>query len=116
VFVDVDIEDQAYLFSTVNLAQTKVNKSLVYDLFDLARGRSPQKTTHNIAVALDQNDSSPLHQRIKRLGSATRGRVAERITQATFVESLLPYISKNPMLDRDTFFAAGNPRWSHRMN
>src|SRR5206468_3410378 len=33
IFVDIDIEDQAYVFSTVNLAQTKVNRSLAYDLF-----------------------------------------------------------------------------------
>jgi len=43
VFIDIDIADQAYVFSTVNLAQTKVKKSLVYDLFDLAKKRSPQK-------------------------------------------------------------------------
>ena len=34
IFVDMDIANQAYLFSTVNLAQTKVKKSLVYDLFE----------------------------------------------------------------------------------
>ena len=33
IFVDADIEDQARVFATVNLAQTKVSKSLVYDLF-----------------------------------------------------------------------------------
>ena len=32
VFVDADIADQASIFATVNLAQTKVNSSLVYDL------------------------------------------------------------------------------------
>lgn len=41
IFIDIDIADQAYIFSTVNLAQTKVNKSLVYDLFGLAKKRSP---------------------------------------------------------------------------
>lgn len=101
IFIDIDIEDQAYIFSTVNLAQTKVNRSLAYDLSELAKSRSPQKTCHNIAVALDQIKSSPLHQRIKRLGTATPGRRDELITQATFVESLMPFISGAPAVDRD---------------
>ena len=101
IFVGLDIEDQAYIFSTVNLAQTKVNKSLVYDLFDFSKFRSPQRTCHNIVIALDRRDGGPFHKRIKRLGSATEGRKGETLTQATFVESLMPYISANPALDRD---------------
>lgn len=106
IFVEADIADQAYLFSTVNLAQTKVNRSLVYDLFELARSRSPQKTCHNIVVALDHNEKSPFYKRIKRLGAATEGREEETITQATFVQSLLMYICKNQLqqqADRDFY-------------
>lgn len=101
VFIGSDIADQAYIFSTVNLEQTRVSKSLVYDLFELAKSRSPQKTCHNIAVALDRDETSPWHQRIKRLGFATEGRKFETITQATFVESLMPLISGDPKRDRD---------------
>ncbi len=101
LFIDIDIADQAYIFSTVNLAQTKVNKSLVYDLFDLAKKRSPQKTCHNIAVALDKTKDSPFYMRIKRLGVSTEGRFNETITQATIVESLLKYIAKDPISDRN---------------
>lgn len=101
IFVDIDIEDQAYIFSTVNLAQTKVNRSLAYDLSELTKTPSPQKTCHNIAVALDQLATSPFHHRIKRLGSATPGRTIELLTQATFVEALMPFISSTPTLDRD---------------
>lgn len=95
IFVGADLSDQAYIFSTVNLAQTKVNKSLAYDLYDLAKTRSPQKICHQIAVALDNNEKSPLHKRIKRLGLTTAGRTNETITQATFVESLLKHICKD---------------------
>ena len=101
LFVGIDIADQAQIFSTVNLEQTKVNKSLAYDLFALAKTRSPQKTCHNVAVALDQDPKSPFHKRIKRLGVATEGRHGETITQATFVESLMRYVSRDPRGDRD---------------
>lgn len=109
IFVDMDIENQAYVFSTVNLAQTKVNKSLVYDLYEYARARSPQKTCHNIAVALDGMESGPFSERIKRLGSATSGRYAETLTQATFVESLLPYLTPNKVVDRDLYLRGKKP-------
>jgi DGQHR domain-containing protein len=101
IFVGVDIAQQAQIFSTVNLEQTKVNKSLAYDLFDLAKSRSPQKTCHNVVVALDQDATSPFFKRIKRLGVATEGRYGETITQATFVEALIRYISAEPKEDRD---------------
>lgn len=106
IFIDADIADQAYIFSTVNLTQTKVSRSLAYDLFDLAKSRSPQKTCHNIAVALDQNEGSPFLGRIKRLGVSTEGRFYETITQATFVQSLIIYICKSQLeqiKDRDVY-------------
>lgn len=109
IFVDIDIEDQAYLFSTVNLAQTKVNKSLVYDLYEYSKSRSPQKTCHNIAIGLDRLKSSPFYQRIKRLGASTPGRNNERITQATFVEALLPYLTKDRIRDRDLLLSGKTP-------
>jgi DGQHR domain-containing protein len=103
LFIGSDISDQAYVFATVNLEQNKVNKSLAYDLYELAKSRSPVKTCHNIAVQLDLDDKSPFYHRIKRLGVTTEGRNAfqETIAQATFVEALLPYISTEPKLDRD---------------
>ena len=101
LFVGLDIADQAQIFATVNLEQTKERKSLAYDLFDLAKMRSPQKSCHNVVVALDQDKTSPFYKRIKRLGAVTKGRSGETITQSTFVESLMRYISNNPKDDRD---------------
>ena len=101
IFVGVDDATEASLFSIVNLAQTKVNKSLVYDLFALAKSRSPEKTCHEIVVALDRIEDSPFHSRIKRLGVATEGRFGETLSQATIVKGLLPYISDDPLVDRD---------------
>jgi DGQHR domain-containing protein len=101
IFVGSDIADQAYIFSTVNLEQTKVSKSLAYDLFELAETRSPQKTCHNIAVALDRDEKSPFYKRIKRLGFAAADRKFQTLTQATFVENLMPMLSSDPKKDRD---------------
>lgn len=100
-FVGSDISDQAYVFATVNLEQTKVNKSLAYDLFDLARSRSPYKTCHNIAVALDQLETSPFYKKIKRLGTSENDRGGETLTQATFVNGFVGYLSDDPKGDRD---------------
>lgn len=101
IFVGVDIPDQANIFATVNLAQTKVNRSLVYDLTGLARTRSPYKTCHDIAVALDAEEYSPFFERIKRLGKTTPGRKGETLTQASFVETLVTFISTEPVKDRN---------------
>ncbi len=100
LFIDMDIEDQAMVFATINLTQTKVNKSLVYDLFDFAVARSPQKTCHNIAKLLNSESNSPFGGRIKILGRAT-GKPYEYLTQATFVERMIVYVSDDPPQDRD---------------
>lgn len=100
IFIDMDIEDQAMVFATINLEQTKVTKSLAYDLYEYAQSRSPQKTCHNIAKLMNSKDESPLYHRIKILGRAT-GLDTEVLTQSTFVDRLLKLISRDPMGDRD---------------
>lgn len=100
IFVDMDLEDQALLFATINLKQTRVSKSLAYDLFEYASGRSPQKTCHNIAKLLNSREGSPFQGKIKILGRAT-GAPAETLTQAAFVDRLLPYVTDDAMRDRD---------------
>lgn len=110
IFVGADIADQATIFSKVNLAQTKVSKSLAYDLYDLMKARSPQRLCHNIAVTLDKNSDSPFFKMIKRLGAATPGRSNETLSQATFIEPLLKLVSSNPMLDRNAYLKGLNPK------
>lgn len=114
LFVGLDIATQASVFSVVNLAQTKVNTSLVYDLFAYDKARSPEKTAHEIAVALDSAESSPFFEKIKRLGVATEGRFGETISQATFVRALLPYITEDAVTDRDIGKRGG--RWPSPTN
>ena len=111
IFVGADIAQQANIFATVNLAQTKVNRSLVYDLAEYSKSRSPQKTCHYTAVALDKNEKSPFYKSIKRLGTATPGRkqegYKETLTQATFVDGLIQHITADEVTDRD--FLIRNP-------
>lgn len=105
IFVGADIADQANIFATVNLEQSKVNKSLAYDLYEVMTTRSPQKTCHEIAVTLDNQENSPFYHMIKRLGvaSPTREKGEETLSQATFIEPILKLISVNPLLDRKIF-------------
>lgn len=105
IFIGADISEQANIFATVNLAQTKVNKNLVYDLTELSNHPSPHKTCHNVSVMLDRETSSPFYERIKRLGTATPGRVHEPLTQAAFVEELVRFISTDPVDDRNKLLA-----------
>ena len=45
---DLTVSEQAYVFSTINSNQRKVDPSLIYDLFDVSIYRSPYKTVHEI--------------------------------------------------------------------
>jgi DGQHR domain-containing protein len=97
IFIEMDIEDQAMVFATINLKQTKVNKSIAYDLYEYTKQRSPQKVAHNIAKLLNSREDSPLYHRIKILGRA-EGLGPELITQSTFVDRLIKMISGTPLM------------------
>lgn len=101
IYVDMELEDQAIVFATINKEQKGVSNSLVADLYAFAESRSPQKTGHNIARALNAKEGSPFFKKIKILGTANN--ISETITQSTFVESLLKYVSKDPQMDRDFY-------------
>jgi DGQHR domain-containing protein len=100
LFIDMDVEDQAMVFATINDKQTKVNRSIVADLFSLNKKRSPQKTSNFIVRLLNSENGSPFLGKIKILGTAD-DKERETITQATFSKNLLKYISKDPITDRD---------------
>ena len=102
IYIDMDLEDQAILFATINKEQKNVSSSLVSDLFAFANSRSPQKTAHNIVRALNIKEGSPFYKKIKILGTAIN-KDLETITQATFAKSLIQYISKDPQTDRDFY-------------
>jgi len=102
IYVDMELEDQAIVFATINKEQKNVANSLAADLYAFATSRSPQKTAHNIVRALNAKEGSPFYKRIKILGSA-KNKELETITQDTFVKSIIQYISKDPQADRDFY-------------
>lgn len=101
IYVDMELEDQAIVFATINKEQKNVSNSLVTDLFAFAESRSPQKTGHNIARALNKKEGSPFFDKIKILGTAESSN--ETITQSTFVDSILKYITRDKQSDRDFY-------------
>jgi hypothetical protein len=97
--IDATEEQKALIFATINGKQTKVPASLIYDLFAVTKTRSPYKTAHEIARALNSTPTSPWYRRLKMLGKKTAPGSAESLSQGTFVKFLLPRISSEPDLD-----------------
>lgn len=96
---DLTVEEKAYIFSAINSNQVKVNKSLIYELFDVSSLRSPQKTVHQIARAMNYDAESPFYNRLKMLGKKERYQTEAILSQATFAKSLLMLISRTPEQD-----------------
>jgi len=89
-------EEKAYVFSIINSKQTRVNMSLIYDLFALSSNRSPYKTCHETARALNKEQNSPFHNRLKMLGKKKEGQELASLSQGTFIKYMLELISKKP--------------------
>jgi len=102
LLLDATEEQEALLFATINGKQTKVSASLIYELFEVTEGRSPQKTAHEIARVMNSKKESPWYERLKMLGRRTREDSNETITQGTFVRELLLHMSSNPPRDFDS--------------
>lgn len=100
-FIDPVLEYQAMIFSTINRTQTKVPPNLVYSLFGLTKGDSPQKTVLNIVNTLNGRPNSPFYKRIKLAGSGTseakefykNGNPV--LSQATVISEILKLVCKN---------------------
>jgi DGQHR domain-containing protein len=94
---DLSIDDKAFVFSIINSKQTPVSGSLIYDLFDLSRSRSPQKTCHYVAQSLNSDSESPFYGRLKMLGRREEhhGTSVVMLSQGSFAARLQELISKN---------------------
>lgn len=97
IMFDLTEEEKAYVFSTINSNQAKVDRSLIYDLFELSEKRSPYKTCHELARILNSSPQSAFYGKLKMLGKKASDR--ESLSQGTFVTYLVQLISKNPSQD-----------------
>ena len=88
-------EENAYVFSIINSKQTKVNTSLIYDLYDLSTHRSPQKTAHDLARSMNSMEDSPFYLRLKMLGTKEVGQDDAILSQGTFAKTVMTLYSKN---------------------
>ena len=112
IYEDLAMPYQAYLFSTINYTQGKVDKSLVYQLFgyELDVKDSKYWPPETLAVSLVRilNKKEPLKDRIKYRTMDEKNLSKQeslelpswRISTAALVESILSLISKNPKDDR----------------
>lgn len=105
ILVNFDLWEQGQVFINVNFKQKPVNKSLYYEVFgsEYREGAPDDKRNqiylaHCLVKELNELKNSPFRNRIKMLGTG-KGYVS----QAFFVESLLPFFKvkgiwwKNPI-------------------
>lgn len=92
-------QENAYIFTTINSKQTKINPSHIVDLQEYSQNRSPQKTAHTIAKALNTMPESPFYGRLKMLGISTDTQENATLSQGTFAAQLISLYSKNADAD-----------------
>lgn len=91
-------KDKAYVFSVINDNQRPVSSSLIFDLFDLAEDRSPQRTCHEIARLFNDDHDGPFRNCLKMLGKQRVN--TELLTQGSFAKYVMTLISKHPDKDQ----------------
>lgn len=92
IFLDADINDQAYIFSIINTTQSKLDPSLVQDLTELSRITTPENVVHSLAKVFNAESNSPWFQAIKRLGRKDQTSQNGIISQYSFNKSILQYM------------------------
>lgn len=103
LFLDMDIEQQAILFATINSKQKQVNKSLMMDLHTMQSARNPIKSAHHISRILNEKKDGALYHRITPFYSAPKSG-GYKYTQANFISNVYKFISGNEIQlikDRD---------------
>jgi len=108
IFIDLRIDQQANIFSTINSEQTKVDPSLNLNLELNSNVYTPKKMMIEIAQSFNYDESSPWHKGIKILTSKTKG----IISLAAFVKPLLEltysekdyYKIRNELMKQESVF------------
>nr|MBI4156889.1 DGQHR domain-containing protein [Candidatus Woesearchaeota archaeon] len=117
IFLDLEREEQALLFSIINTKHTKVNPSLAADLLEFSSIITPAKIAHNIAKTMNSDRDGPWYKLIRMLG--TRSELYEGIiTQSTFTKEIINLICRNEDLYkiRDIIKKEGRKSLIHHFN
>lgn len=99
-FVGLDVTNQAKIFVDINSYQEGVNKSLLYDLMNLFEIEDDNQESFYISRAsdivnrLNSDPESPFFQKV----SLTKDRIANMISQASFVDAIIIHINKGGVL------------------
>ncbi|WP_281647962.1 DGQHR domain-containing protein [Parendozoicomonas sp. Alg238-R29] len=106
VYIDLPIPFHAFLFSTINFNQKKVDRSLAYNLFGFDIESSDENTwvpeTLAVSIARRLNlEESPFKDKVS-LGLADKREYNTKwqVSMAAIVDGILKLISKNPKKDR----------------
>ena len=95
IFIDLEDEEKALLFSIINTKHTKITGSLSQDLYEFSTLDTPPKLAHNIAKSMNSDENSPWFKKIKMLGRKTDIYEEGIITQSTFTKEIIDLICKN---------------------
>ncbi|HDR7391541.1 DGQHR domain-containing protein [Bacillus toyonensis] len=95
LFIDLDIEQQALLFTTINSEQRRVDPSYKYDLEVYSSVKTPRKVVREIAIAFNLDKESPWYEKIKITGKKDILSRQGLITLKAFVEPILEFIYPN---------------------
>lgn len=91
-FLGLDIDDQAYIFSIINMTQSRLDPSLAMDLAELSKITTPENFVHSITKSFNNKADSPWHEAIKMIGSKDLSSANGIISQYTFNQGILNYI------------------------
>ena len=121
VYIDLPVPYHAYLFSTINFNQKKVDRSLAYNLFgfDIDASEPDKWVPETLAVSLARRlniEDTPFKGGIV-LGvvGAAISHDRMKISMATVVDGLLRLISRKPKRDRSLMMQYGRKERSRKL-
>ena len=91
LFPDLELEEQAYLFSVINTKMTRINPSLSQDLYAFTTIPIPERLAHNIAIDFNKDIENPWYKKIKMLGKREE-KEESVLSQSTFAKEILSLI------------------------
>ena len=91
-FIDLEDEQQAMLFKTINSEQRKVNPSFKYDLESYSTVKTPEKVIRELTLAFNIDIDSPWYGKIKMNGRKDELSKQGIISQKAFADPIIKYI------------------------